>query len=404
MKIPMVQNTCCDNEEEKQEPCCPTSNVVDFGTIMGSKDSPVEVCCGGPPPPKSNPYELAGYTLCHYVHGFFKSGSDEIPLVSTTLSGKDHVGTIQARLGLNRDNYTVSPGLYGVGEPRKDSPVIVTANYKLTFDSVRKELKGIDAWLLVLDTCGINVWCAAGKGTFSTDELVERLEKTLLHNKIEHRKLILPQLGATGVSAQQIKKRTGFRVVYGPVRISDIKEFLREEKCDQKLRLVTFTFRERFELIPVEFYLFGKKVWWIFPILFLLSGIGPEIYDLDMVWARGANAAMAIILGGISGAMITPLLLPWIPGRAFAWKGLMSGFLFSIFFILFLGKSIGPFEKMSLICTLIAISSYLAMNFTGSTPYTSPSGVEKEMKIAIPLQAVLLIGGALLWIAAPFLQ
>ncbi len=412
----MVQNSCCGSEEVQAGPsccppedalqnssCCSAGNVMEIEAIMGGESSG-EVCCGGPPPPRSNPYERAGYSLCHYVRAFLQEDGKEIPLVKTELSLTDHLGTLLARLGLNRNRYNVSPGLYGVGKPGKDSPVIVTANYKLTFDAVRNELTELDVWILVLDTCGINVWCAAGKGTFSTDEIVERIHKTGLQEKIDHRQLIVPQLGASGVAAHQVKKMTGFKVVYGPLRASDLKKFLSQNGCDQLMRLVTFNLKERFELVPVEFYLFGRKIWWVFPALFLLSGIGPWIYSLNMAWERGLIAALTVILGGISGAMVVPLLLPWIPGRAFSLKGLLSGFFFSGVLLLILGGSIGGYEKLALLFSLSSISSYLAMNFTGSTPYTSPSGVEKEMKVGIPLQLAFLGCGLLSWIAAPFLQ
>jgi CO dehydrogenase/acetyl-CoA synthase gamma subunit (corrinoid Fe-S protein) len=73
----------------------------------------------------------------------------------------------------------------------------------------------------VLDTQGINVWCAAGKGTFGTDELVHRIEATQLHDVVRHRVLILPQLGAPGVAAHDVKKRSGFTIEYGPVRTAN---------------------------------------------------------------------------------------------------------------------------------------------------------------------------------------
>ncbi len=400
----MVQSSCCGPEDTEQSTsCCPSGNVIEIRTHTEC-DEAKEVCCGGPPPPKSNPYELAGYSLCPYVHAFVQTGNEQIPLVKTELSRADHLGTFLARLGLNRDDYKVSPGLYGVGVPGKDSPVIVTANFKLTFDALRRELAEQDAWILVLDTCGINVWCAAGKGTFSTDEIVERIQLTKLDEKIEHRQLIVPQLGAPGVAAHQVKKRTGFKVIYGPIRASDLKKFLSQKKCDDQMRQVTFTLKERFVLVPVEFYLFGKKIWWIFPLLFLISGIGPWIYSLQMAWDRGLIAALTVILGGVSGAMVVPLLLPWIPGRAFSWKGLFCGLCISLLAIIVMGDSFTGYEKTTIICSLSSISSYLAMNFTGSTPYTSPSGVEKEMKMAIPLQIIFLTGGLIAWIAAPFLQ
>jgi hypothetical protein len=139
---------------------------------------------------------------------------------------KDHVGAFLVRVGIGRNNYKIAPGLYGVGNPGNDSPVLVTANYKLTFDTLRKELRGIDAWLLVLDTRGINVWCAAGKKTFSTEELVSRVRITELEKIVRHRELIVPQLGATGVAGYRVKKACGFKVIWGPIKARDIRSFL----------------------------------------------------------------------------------------------------------------------------------------------------------------------------------
>ena len=145
------------------------------------------------------------------------------------------------------------PGLYAVGAASADSPVLVTANYKLTFDTLRRELAGVDAWVLVLDTRGVNVWCAAGKNLFSHDELALRVQRTGLERVVRHRRLILPQLAATGVSARQVKKKCGFEVVWGPVRARDIHDFLRNGmKAEQAMRRVTFTFGERLVLVPVE--------------------------------------------------------------------------------------------------------------------------------------------------------
>jgi hypothetical protein len=79
-----------------------------------------------------------------------------------------------ARWGYDRMGHRVEPGLYALDEPGNDSPVLVTGNYTLSFDALRSAMADMDCFILVLDTKGINVWCAAGKGTFGTDELVER--------------------------------------------------------------------------------------------------------------------------------------------------------------------------------------------------------------------------------------
>ena len=138
-----------------------------------------------------------------YIAGFLRLGTRAIPLVTTRLSLRDRAGSLMMRLGLRRKDYRVLPGLYAHGQPTSESPVLVTANYKLSFDALRKELEGIDAWLLVLDTKGVNVWCAAGKGSFGTAELVSKMERLRLKEIVSHRSLILPQLGATGVSAPE---------------------------------------------------------------------------------------------------------------------------------------------------------------------------------------------------------
>ena len=120
------------------------------------------------------------------------------------------------RLGINRSKYRVDPGLYALGNPIVDSPVFVTANYALSFDALRTSIAPIDCYILVLDTKGINVWCAAGKGTFGTEELENRINVTSLDQVVNHRKLILPQLGAPGVAAHEIKTNTGFHIGFHP--------------------------------------------------------------------------------------------------------------------------------------------------------------------------------------------
>jgi CO dehydrogenase/acetyl-CoA synthase gamma subunit (corrinoid Fe-S protein) len=95
-------------------------------------------------------------------------------------------------------NYTVEPGLYSIGDPDESSPVLVTANYRLTCDQLRKAMEKSSVWVLVINTKGINVWCAAGKGTFGTSELINRIKCTGLESIVKHKSLILPQLGAAG--------------------------------------------------------------------------------------------------------------------------------------------------------------------------------------------------------------
>ena len=113
-------------------------------------------------------------------------------MTSSEITGVDRLIHVLARAGVRRNEWRVSPGLYRLGAAGLNSPVFVSANYKLSFDALREALDGIDCYILVLDTKGINVWCAAGKGTLSTDEIVFRIERTGLADVVEHRRIIVP--------------------------------------------------------------------------------------------------------------------------------------------------------------------------------------------------------------------
>jgi len=109
-----------------------------------------------------------------------------IKKISTTLTKKDILGGTLIRLDINRNNYAIEPGLYAIGNPDENSPVLVSANYKFTFDKLRVKLVNLNLWLLIIDTKGINVWCAAGKGTFSAQEILKRMRQTKLDKVVNY--------------------------------------------------------------------------------------------------------------------------------------------------------------------------------------------------------------------------
>lgn len=390
-------------EKQKQTGSRPAPVSTRGISIMPSMDASCGLGTGSAPVPRETD-EKPGYRLCTYVKKFIQTGAGPVPIIKTDLDKTDLFQTVYVRCGIKRYSYTVAPGLYGVGEPDKTSEVLVTANFKLTVDHLRKQLKGINAWVLVLDTRGINVWCAAGKGTFSTDELIFRIKQSNLDKVVEHRRLILPQLGAVGVSAGKVKSGSGFRVVYGPVRAEDIPAFLkRNRKADKKMRMVTFTLYERLILTPIEIQISLKPALFIVLALLIISGIGPGLFSFSNALERGGISILALITGILSGALVTPALLPWIPTRQFALKGIIAGSVLSLILMLLLSGALdGAGECVALFLFSVAVSSYLAMNFTGTTPYTSPSGVEKEMKRFIPVQAAGVVISCGLWIYAAF--
>lgn len=360
-------------------------------------------CCGGPLRPPSGPYERPGYHLCHYVAGFVESPVGAVPRLATRLSWRDRLGTLRTRLGLWRNDYLVAPGLYCVGQPDRQAPVLVSANYKLTLDTLRKNLGEIQAWILVLDTRGINVWCAAAHQVFGTAELVRRLALCRLEQVVEHRRLIVPQLGAAGVSAQRTRKQSGFEVVWGPLRAQDLPEFLANGgHAEGAMRELSFTLPERLVLIPVELTLAIKPALAVLSAIFVLSGIAPGGFSVAAAWSRGLSATQACLTGLLAGAVLVPILLPWLPFRAFYLKGLAAGLPGAGLLWWWRGGGFPGMESTALILVCLAVSSCAAMNFTGATPYASPSGVEKEMRQGIPLQMLMALATLLLWLVAPF--
>lgn len=313
----------------------------------------------------------------------------------------DILGAWKVRWGINRMNYKVEPGLYRLGNPDTNSPVLVSANYKLSFDLLRKELSGLNVWILVIDTKGVNVWCAAGKGTFGTTELLNRMAMVQLEKVVAHRTIILPQLGAPGISAHEVRKFSGFKVLYGPVKARDIKAYLAAGmKATPEMRTVKFSTYDRLVLTPVDFVGTIKLTLMIFGVLFILNLMGLGPFGLtDLIAYLGAT---------IVGTVITPVLLPWIPGKAFAVKGWIMGVIWALSINFLTGwpndPSLGWLKALAYLLILPSVSAYYAMNFTGSSTYTSFSGVLKEMRLALPVMITSIALGIVLILVNPFIH
>jgi acetyl-CoA decarbonylase/synthase complex subunit gamma len=325
-----------------------------------------------------------------YIIGSIQTQAGMISRISSQLRIQDYLGAFKVRWGIRRDRYRVAPGLYAVGTPTERSDVFITANYKLSFDLVRKNLNGMNSWLLVLDTKGVNVWCAAGKGTFGTKELVRRIQLTSLDKIVIHRRLILPQLGATGVAAHLVKEATGFTVIYGPVRAMDIPEFVQASyKASKEMRRVNFDWYDRLKLIPNDIIYNLRYLLFMLFVISLLSGINSNGYSIQQVLRNIIPIAKIIASGYFSGLVLTPLFLPYIPTRNFSFKGLIIGAIVSA--LLFLNHSLDGsiLAQFAETFFISSFSSFLAMNFTGASTYTSLAGVKKEMRIAVPVQIIL---------------
>lgn len=361
-------------------------------------------CCGASGSSETDASQHKGGVA---TTGIVETPVAPVPRVATILACADRRGSIKARWGVGRMDYRVEPGLYAVGSPRDDSPVLVSANYKMSFDRLRSALTGIDAWILVLDTKGINVWCAAGKGTFGTEELIRQIEAAGLSKIVSQSTVIVPQLGAPGVAAHEVRKQTGFRVVYGPVRASDIPAFLEAGmKATPEMRRVEFPLYDRLAVVPVELVMSAKYVLLIAAVFALQAGFGSDGFAFSRVLSRGLPSAALFIGSCLGGTVLGPVLLPWLPGRALAVKGVWIGLALAAClwaYVLMNPPMIENWFALAGWAILLPVTtSFALMNFTGATTYTSLSGVRREMRIAVPTQAIAAVAAVALFVVARF--
>ena len=192
----------------------------------------------------------------------------------------------------------VRPGLYAVGNPGPEAPVLVTGNFDLTVRRLVRALDGrLDAWVLVADSAGINVWCAAGGGFFTAEKVIAAVKTSRLGEIVRHRALILPQLCANGVDGWKIRRETGWGVHWGPVRATDIPAYLAAgRKKDDAMRLVRFPLKDRLEMVTVTLGFYG--------LLLLLP--------IFLFW-RHLFGPVALSLIGLS--YFYAVVHPWLPGR-----------------------------------------------------------------------------------------
>lgn len=263
-------------------------------------------------------------------------------------------------------------GLYTIGNPDRNAPVFLTGNYHLTVERVKKALKGMDCYLLVANSKGINVWCAATGGYLTNHTVISILKTSGIEDKVDHRTVILPQLAAPGVEAARIKK-TGWKVVWGPVYAKDIPEFVKNGKKTEKMRRVTFSFTERMEMAAL----------WAFPASLLLGVI--------MVVLQETVVPVVLLVWALSVLVYTvfPVYEPWlaksIGGVPFGLGGfqlLVVGLsLISLYSYRILTEMPGGLLQWGIVC---AVALILSFDIMGSTPVYK-SGLHGERVFTISL-------------------
>lgn len=204
----------------------------------------------------------------------------------------------------------VRPGLYAVGHPTPESPVLVTGNFDLTVRRLVRAIDGqVDVWVLVADSAGINVWCAAGGGFFTAEKVIAAVKSSRLSEVVRHHTLILPQLCANGVDGWRVRKETGWGVHWGPIRAEDIPAYLiARRKKTEAMRWVRFPLKDRLEMVTVTLGFYGLLI--LPPVL---------LFWRDLFWPIAAS------LVGLS--YFYAIVHPWLPGRDGLLKGIPLTFI-----------------------------------------------------------------------------
>jgi hypothetical protein len=191
------------------------------------------------------------------------------------------------------------------------------------------------------------------------------------------------------------------------VRAEDLPAYLDAGcRATDAMRRKSFDLAERAALVPMELLPALKWAAALAAAIVLLSGLGGTQGYLTEIAAHGPIAALAVAAILLAGAVLTPLLLPLLPGRSFSAKGAIAGaFAFAPVWIaawLAAGSAGRPalaLELAGLAMLAAAGAAFLALNFTGATTFTSLSGVRREMRLGVPLEIAGAAAGIGLWLA-----
>jgi hypothetical protein len=247
----------------------------------------------------------------------------------------------------------VHTGLYAVGNPTPASPVLVTGNFDLTVRRLVKAIDGqVNVWVLVADSGGINVWCAAGGGHFTAEKVIAAVKSSHLEQVVSHHALILPQLCANGVDGWHIRKEIGWGVHWGPAKARDIPAYLaaRRKKTDV-MRWVRFPLIDRLEMVTVTMGFYGLMI--LLPVL---------------IFWRHMFLPIAISMAGLS--YFYAVVHPWLPGHDGLYKSIPLAFiaLAGLFIYTSVWHPLPAINLFHWIVGLIGLSVFTGAELQGMSP------------------------------------
>ncbi len=291
------------------------------------------------------------------------------------------------------DKVAIEPGVYKSGNPGVDSPIVVTSNYDYTYIKVMRDLKGIDAWVLCVDSNGINVWCAARGNDFGNYQLMEAVKTSGIQHLTSTKTLILPQLAAGGISSPKLpqnSKEFPFKVKYGPVWSKYLPEYIREhpKKKSPTMKIAHFSLAHRFRAGITHLTFSFRKIF-IFPLLVI------TLVFLGMQWINGllwvGEIALSIIL-------INAIISIFFPITNFTRCFIIKGTCFGVINVAVM-SIITWYIQYSIIYIVLNIliffwlGFFTTMSFSGYTMTTNPREIQEQYSLFSIINIVILILG-----------
>jgi len=213
----------------------------------------------------------------------------------------------------------VPSGVYQLGAPDREAPVVLTSNFLATIDAVRHALAGCNGFVIVEDTSGWNVWCASDAGLFTAEKAAALMRLYGLEQRVTRRRVIIPRLG--GRIGARLAQITKWDVVTGPIEARDLPAFLEDPEVTPAMRSLDRLFRlpERLRvgvLTVVQLPLF------LAPVRLLPASLRGPVWRFALVasgvlsvfhyWLPGQTG---IVKGGIFGLAVSGAMLVREPRR-----------------------------------------------------------------------------------------
>jgi ubiquinone/menaquinone biosynthesis C-methylase UbiE/NAD-dependent dihydropyrimidine dehydrogenase PreA subunit len=241
----------------------------------------------------------------------------------------------------------VEPGLRVIGEPDRNSPVLLTSNFHLTVRRVEKALKGENVFLLVAPANGINVWCGSCGGELNTHSVISAIKTSRINERVNHHQIILPQFSAPGIDRDLLKKETGRIGLFGPAYSKNIPLFLKNRKTVFEHNRAEFSLPFRLEML----FSMNLLVWLAIGIITLLIKLNMFLPISATFWITG------LIL--YAGFPVIPGKSGWLKAAVLSAMEVIGIALYSIFI------SLPLFSQWKIMLIVIAINMWLGFDLRG---------------------------------------